>query len=81
MKEGEKIQKAHNILNDFKNNYKDISYFNSIPLIQGLLSRDNQLWTSYQSTLQDDENHNNIKNQKEEFKIELEEFKNFLNWM
>ena len=79
--EVEKIQEAHNILNDFKNNYKDISYFNSIPLIQDLLSRDNQLWISYQSTLQDDErDHDNI-SQKEDFKSELEEIKRFLNRM
>lgn len=77
----EKIQEAHNILNDFKNNYKDISYFNSIPLIQDLLSRDNQLWISYQSTLQSDEIERDIKSQKEDFKTELEEIKNFLNRM
>ena len=79
--DGEKIQEAHIILNDFKNNYKDISYFNSIPLIQELLKRDNQLWISYQSSLQNDEKIQDNKNQKEDFKSELEEIKNFLNRM
>jgi hypothetical protein len=31
--------------------------------------------------LQDDEKYKDIKNQNEEFKTELEEIKNFLNWM
>ncbi|MBY9003563.1 MAG: hypothetical protein KGD73_06300 [Candidatus Lokiarchaeota archaeon] len=79
--EGEKIQEAHIILNDFKKNYKDISYFNSIPLIQEILKRDNQLWISYQSTLQKDDKIHNIENQKEVFKSELEEIKNFLKRM
>lgn len=79
--EGEKIQEAHIILNDFKKNYEDISYFNSIPLIQELLKRDNQLWISYQSSLQNDEKIHETENQKEDFKSELEEIKNFLNRM
>ncbi|MBY9017305.1 MAG: hypothetical protein KGD66_00595 [Candidatus Lokiarchaeota archaeon] len=78
---GEKIREAHSILNDFKNNYKDVSYFNSIPLIQELLSRDTQLWISYQSTLQELESYHDIDSQKEDFKAELEEIKNFLNRM
>ncbi|MHA1374225.1 MAG: hypothetical protein ACTSR7_08005 [Promethearchaeota archaeon] len=78
---GEKIQEAHSILRDFKNNYKDVSYFDSIPLIQELLSRDTQLWISYQSTLQELESHHEIESQKEDFKAELEEIKNFLNRM
>ena len=76
--EGEKIQEAHSILNDFKDNYKNVSYFNSIPLIQELLSRDTHLWISYQSTLQDDESYQDIE---EDFKAELEEIKNFLKRM
>ena len=79
--EGEKIQEAHSILNDFKNNYDDVSYFNSIPLIQELLSRDTQLWISYQSTLQELESYHDKESQKEDFKAELEEIKNFLKRM
>ena len=79
--EGEKIQEAHSILNDFKNNYDDVSYFNSIPLIQELLSRDTQLWISYQSTLQELESYHDEESQKEDFKAELEEIKNFLKRM
>ncbi|MHA1669711.1 MAG: hypothetical protein ACTSV5_03935 [Promethearchaeota archaeon] len=79
--EGEKIQEAHTILNDFKNNYKEVSYFNSIPLIQELLSRDYQLWIYYQSTFQDDESYHDNEDQKEDFNRELKEIKNFLNRM
>ncbi|MHA1191245.1 MAG: hypothetical protein ACTSP9_02980 [Promethearchaeota archaeon] len=78
---GEKIQEAHSILNDFKNNYDDVSYFNSIPLIQELLSRDTQLWISYQSTLQELESYHDKESQKEDFKAELEEIQNFLKRM
>jgi len=69
------------MINDFKDNHKDVFYFNSIPLIQELLSRDHQLWISHQSTLQDDETFHDIEGQKEDFKTELEEIKNFLNRM
>jgi hypothetical protein len=76
--EAEKYQDAHIILNDFKNEYSDIQYFNSIPLIQELITRDNQLWTKYQSALQEDFEEIAQKQETKDFKSELEDIKKFL---
>ena len=81
MIDGEKYQEAHNILDDFKKNYKHISYFNSIPLIQELLSRDDKLWISYQSTLSEEEEKTEEETEKSDFQKELKEIKDFLNRM
>ena len=79
--EGEKIQEAHTILKDFKTNYNHIAYFNSIPLIQELISRDDHLWISYQSTLQDEKEDQDKDTQKEDLQTELEDIKKFLERM
>jgi len=47
----EKIKDAHYILEDFKEKYSEISYFNTIPLIQELLDMDTRLWMKYQLSL------------------------------
>ena len=50
--DAEKVQEAHYILNDFKEKYSDISFFNNIPLIQELIDMDTKLWMKYQLSLE-----------------------------
>ena len=82
--EAENFKEAHNILNDFKENYSNFPYFNTIPLIQELLKMDERLWMKYQIALdkveKDAESHENIED-KYGIKEELEEIKKFLKKM
>ena len=55
--DAEKVQEAHYILNDFKEKYSDISFFNNIPLIQELIDMDTKLWMKYQLSLEKREKH------------------------
>ena len=73
----EKIKEAHYILEDFKEKYSDISYFNAIPLIHELLDMDTRLWMKYQLSLEEAE----ISPEKQEIHNlddDLEEIKKFL---
>jgi tetratricopeptide (TPR) repeat protein len=73
----EKIKEAHNILKDFKENYNDISYFNTVPLIQELLARDTRLWMKYQLSL--DEGKSSPERQEiHDVDDDIEEIKKFL---
>ncbi|MFX0033586.1 MAG: hypothetical protein ACFE8V_01060 [Promethearchaeota archaeon] len=75
----DQIKQAHEILETFRNNYKDLSYFNSIPLIQDLINKDIKLWAHYNLLNTEIEasqqlNKKDLKN----LKTELEDIKKFL---
>jgi hypothetical protein len=73
----EKIKEAHYILEDFKEKYSDISYFNAIPLIQELLEMDTRLWMKYQLSL-DEADKSSKKQENHDLDNDLEEIKKFL---
>lgn len=75
--EAEKFREAHNILNDFKEKYSDISYFNMIPLIQELLQMDSRLWMKYQLSLNNEETHIEH-NETDNYEEDLKEIKKLL---
>ena len=64
----ENVIQAHDIVENFKEHYKNNSYFNSIPLIQDLINKDKKNWLRYYSTKQNNELDNQIdKNESNRF--------------
>ena len=43
------IPGAHDLVEEFKNKYQNISYFNTIPLVRDLILEDNKKWILFQS--------------------------------
>ena len=79
--EAENFKEAHNILNDFKENYSNFPYFNTVPLIQELLKMDENLWMKYQIALDNvEKNVKGMQNIEDKYGIkdEVEEIKKFL---
>ncbi|MFX1316176.1 MAG: hypothetical protein ACFE9T_09955 [Promethearchaeota archaeon] len=56
----ENVIQAHEIVQSFKEYYKNNSFFNSIPLIQDLITKDKKNWIRYYSTTQNNEFKNHI---------------------
>jgi len=82
--EAENFKEAHNILNDFKQNYSEFPYFNTVPLIQELLKMDERLWIKYQIALDRvEKNVEGTQNVEDKYGIkdELDEIKKFLKKM
>lgn len=75
----DQIRQAHEILETFRNNYKDLSYFNSIPLIQELINKDVRLWAQY-NLLNTESDASQLLNKKDlkNLKTELDDIKKFL---
>jgi hypothetical protein len=46
------IKQAHEILERFRENYKDSSFFETIPEVQELVDKDKKIWVNYQIELQ-----------------------------
>jgi hypothetical protein len=73
------VEQAHNILNDFKNQYKDNAFFISLPIIQELTSIDNKIWIEYNISKRDQLNRfNNKVSGEKDIKSELTKIKKFL---
>ncbi|MFW9773537.1 MAG: hypothetical protein ACFFFB_21255 [Candidatus Heimdallarchaeota archaeon] len=75
----DQIKQAHEILEAFRKNYSDNSYFNSIPLIQELINKDVKLWAHY-NILNSECNESRFpkKNNLKNLRPELDEIKKFL---
>ena len=64
--ESNKIMSAHALIQGFKKEYDENSYFDSIPLVQDLIRKDNKIWVDYQVKVQE-------KNHQKEFRSEKDE--------
>lgn len=75
----DQIKQAHEILETFRNNYSDLTYFNSIPLIQELINKDIKLWAHYNIlSTENDESQLLNKHDLKNLRPELDEIKKFL---
>jgi len=74
-----KVKKAHEILEDFKKKYEEIPNFESIPIVQQLIMKDNKEWIKYTSSIKEGvEQKPTEKTEEDEFDSMLDEIKRFL---
>jgi len=52
--ESENIEKAHEIVEDFKKKYEDFPDFESIPLVQKLIMKEKREWIKYSASIRED---------------------------
>jgi len=64
--ESNKIMSAHALIQGFKKEYDEVSYFDSIPLVQDLIRKDNKIWVDYQVKVQDNNHQPEFRNEKDE---------------
>lgn len=75
----DQVKQAHEILETFMNNYNDLSYFSSIPLIQELINKDIKLWARYNIlNAETDDSKVDSKTHLKNLKPELDDIKKFL---
>ncbi|MFX0037119.1 MAG: hypothetical protein ACFE9I_15925 [Candidatus Hermodarchaeota archaeon] len=64
---------------DFKKNYKDFPDFESIPIIQELIVRDNKEWIRYKSSdIKESEKHMDDQTKEDNIDSTLDEIQKFL---
>lgn len=74
-----KIEKAHEILADFKNKYHDFPEFESIPIVQDLITKDNKEWIMFNASQKETTEEKIKKDEKEEdFDSTIDEIQKFL---
>jgi len=74
-----KIERAHEILVDFKKKYEDFPDFESITIVQKLIINDNKEWIKYRSSKIDEiEKHPTEQPEEDEFDSTLDEIQRFL---
>ena len=52
--ETSQISQAHEIIKSFKGRYKDVAFFNTLQSVKELLSKDQKIWISYITSLDDE---------------------------
>ena len=52
--ESSQISQAHEIIKSFKGRYKDVAFFNTLQSVKELLSKDQKIWISYITSLDDE---------------------------
>ncbi|MBD3256229.1 MAG: hypothetical protein GF383_14115 [Candidatus Lokiarchaeota archaeon] len=61
-----RIMQAHALIEGFKKEYDDFSYFNSMPIVQELIEVDKKNWLKYQVSIQYDKYKKILNSEKEE---------------
>jgi uncharacterized Zn ribbon protein len=71
-----KVEKAHQIFEDFKNKYHEFPEFKSITLVQELIAKDTKEWIKFKTSMKE-----NVKEDEEEDDIDatVDEIQKFLN--
>lgn len=49
-----KVEKAHEIIEDFKKRYEDVPDFELIPIVRELIMKDNKEWIKYTSSIREE---------------------------
>ncbi len=73
------IEKAHEILADFLNRYQDFPEFESIPIVQELITKDKKEWIKYNTIKKDPAEEQLRDDEKDEFDNTLDDIQKFLN--
>lgn len=74
-----KIEKAHKILEDFKNRYENVPDLESIPIVRELIMMDNREWIKYTSSLREVDTQKPVEETKEDdFDSMLDDIQKFL---
>ena len=74
-----KIEKAHDILEDFKNRYENVPDFESIPIVRELIMMDNREWIKYTSSKREEVTQKTVEETEEDdFDSMLDDIQKFL---
>lgn len=74
-----KIEKAHEILDDFKNKYHDFPEFESIPIVQDLIIKDYKEWIRFNASQKEITEEKITKDEREkDFDSTIDEIQKFL---
>ena len=73
------IEKAHEILADFLNRYRDFPEYESVPIVQELITKDKKEWVKFNISKKDLEGKQLNNDEKNEFDTTLDDIQKFLN--